>query len=133
EARTKRKKKTMMVRTERDIAPPGMLAEKKTCPTSEGLRNCARERKTSGLLTNGPERFHDGSSHYFLRGGGGYSGNLSLLVSARLTSSSSKRSDGLMTVVGMPPGRLLTRGALRAAIAAARRARVSSWLKAVPA
>src|SRR2546429_343512 len=58
----------MMVRTERDMDPPGMLPEKKTCPTSEGLRNCARERKTSGPLTNGPERFHDGSSHYFQQG-----------------------------------------------------------------
>src|SRR6202166_5397957 len=41
------------------------------------------------------------------KGGAGYSGNLSLLVSARLTSSSPNSSDGLMIVVGAPPDRLL--------------------------
>src|SRR5215472_6331293 len=70
--------------------------------------------------------------HFFDGGGGGYSGNLSLLVSARFTSSSSKSRDGLMTVVGTPPGRLLTSGSLPAAIRAVRRARVSSSLKMAP-
>src|SRR5690348_4559274 len=73
------------------------------------------------------------TDHYFFAGGGaGYSGSLSLLVSARFTSSSSNRSDGLMTVVGTPPGRLLTKGSLPAAITAVRSARVSSSLNTAP-
>src|SRR6202035_5392320 len=59
-------------------------------------------------------------------GGAGYSGNLSLLVSARFTSNSPKSSDGLMIVVGAPPDRLLTSGSSPAAIKSLLIARTSS-------
>ena len=38
--------------------------------------------------------------NYFRNGGAGYSGNLSLLVSARFTCNSSNNSDGAITVEG---------------------------------
>src|SRR3989442_5467181 len=60
------------------------------------------------LKTAVPVKVLTTENYFFASGGAGYSGNLSLLGSARFTSSSSNSSDGLITVVGTPTGRVLT-------------------------
>src|ERR1043166_3175172 len=71
------------------------------------------------------------TENYF-NGGAGYSGTLSLLVSARFTCNSSNSRDGAITVDEIPPVRLLTSGSLPAALKSLRNARTSNSLNTAP-